>query len=198
MHADELSVAEGTVRELVSAQFPQWTGHAIRRVDSEGTVNALFRIGEQLVARLPLRPADAGSARRWLEAEARAARELLGRTRFATPRPIAHGEPGAGYPMPWAVQTWILGATASRADPSGSVAFAHDLAEFIQDVRAIDTGGRTFTGTSRGGDLHAHDEWMHTCLQRSQALLDMSLVRDLWRRLRDLLVVPPTSWPTPT
>lgn len=132
----------------------------------------------------------------WLEAEARAARELLGRTRLATPPPIALGEPGAGYPMPWAVQTWIPGTTASRAAPSGSVAFAHDLAEFIQDVRAIDTGGRTFTGTGRGGDLYAHDEWMRTCLERSQGVLDVARVRDRWHRLRDCLVVTATSWRT--
>jgi aminoglycoside phosphotransferase (APT) family kinase protein len=37
-----------------------------------------------------------------------AARELLGRTPFATPEPIAIGEPGAGYPLPWSVQTWLL------------------------------------------------------------------------------------------
>jgi hypothetical protein len=37
--------------------------------------------------------------RRRLEAEAAAARELHGRTRFATPEPVALGEPGPGYPM---------------------------------------------------------------------------------------------------
>jgi len=111
---------------------------------------------------------------------------LQGRTRFATPRPVALGEPGAGYPMPWAVQTWLDGTTASRTDPSGSVAFARDLAEFIRDVRAIDTGGRTFSGTGRGGQLPARDAWMHLCLERSQGLLDVARVRELWQRLRAL------------
>jgi aminoglycoside phosphotransferase (APT) family kinase protein len=61
------------------------------------------------LARLPLVPEKVDATRRWLEAEARAARKLLGRTRFPTPRPVALGEPGPGYPMPWSVQTWLRG-----------------------------------------------------------------------------------------
>jgi aminoglycoside phosphotransferase (APT) family kinase protein len=47
-----------------------------------------------------------------VEAEAAAGRELAGRTPFATPEPVALGEPGAGYPLPWSVQTWLPGVTA--------------------------------------------------------------------------------------
>ena len=47
-----------------------------------------------------LQPGDVGATRRWLESEARAARELLGRTRFRTPEPVAVGEPGEGFPLP--------------------------------------------------------------------------------------------------
>ena len=83
--------------------------------------------------------------------EAQAARELLGRTRFPTPEPVALGEPGAGYPLPWSVQTWLPGTVATDEDPGESVAFAHDLAEFIYGVRAIDTRGRAFSGRGRGG-----------------------------------------------
>lgn len=63
------------------------------------------RVGDQLAARFPLQLADVASARQRLESEADAARELLGRTRFATPEVVAIGEPGAGYPLSWSVQT---------------------------------------------------------------------------------------------
>ena len=42
---------------------------------------------------------------RRLQHGVRPPRELLGRTRFPTPEPVALGEPGAGYPLPWSVQT---------------------------------------------------------------------------------------------
>jgi aminoglycoside phosphotransferase (APT) family kinase protein len=182
MHPGQLDVAPETVRRLVAGQFTQWGELPLRAVPTQGTVNALFRLGDDLVARLPLVPAD--DARRRLEAEAAAAAELHGRTRFATPEPVAIGEPGPGYPMPWSVQTWLPGTVAS---PDGhSEAFAHDLAEFIEGVRAIDTRGRTFSGDNRGGHLPDHDAWMETCLDRSEDLLDVPPLRRLWAALRKL------------
>ena len=50
-------------------------------------------------------------------------------------------DPGAATRCPWSVQTWLPGTAATDDDPGGVRAFAHDLAEFIPDVRAIDTGG---------------------------------------------------------
>ena len=186
MHADQLTVSLRTVSELVSTQFPQWQALPIEPVDSPGTVNAIFRIGDQFTARFPLQPQGADEARRWLEREAQAALELLGRTRFPTPEPAGIGEPGCGYPMPWSVQTWIPGVSATGDDPGGSVAFAGDLAEFIRDVRAIDVQGRTFGGSGRGGQLHAHEEWMETCFRQSEELLDVPRLRRTWAAMRDL------------
>jgi aminoglycoside phosphotransferase (APT) family kinase protein len=99
---------------------------------------------------------------------------------------VAVGEPGVGYPLPWSVQTWLPGVPATDSDPGGSVAFARDLADLIHDLRAIDTRGRTFDGTSRGGDLRAQDAWMAVCFERSSELLDVPVLRRLWRELRDL------------
>jgi aminoglycoside phosphotransferase (APT) family kinase protein len=186
VHPDQLVVPVATVRALVDAQFPAWRDLPIRRVAGHGTVNAIFRLGDRLAARFPLVRRDVGDARRWLAAEAAAARQLAGRTRFRTPEPVALGEPGAGYPLPWSVQTWLAGTVATEADPAESVPFAHDLAEFIQGVRAIDTGGRVFAGTGRGGDLRAHDAWLETCFERSERLLDVPRLRRVWARMRQL------------
>jgi aminoglycoside phosphotransferase (APT) family kinase protein len=186
MHDGQLAISPGMVRELVDGQFAGWRNLAITAVRSSGTVNAIFRIGDQLAARFPLMPGDAAAVRRRLESEAAAARELAGRTRFGTPEPVAVGEPGAGYPLPWAVQTWLPGVTALDEDPGGSMLFAHDLAEFIGGVRAIGTGGRTFSGRGRGGDLRSHDQWMQTCLERSGRLLDVPRLRRLWEAMREL------------
>jgi aminoglycoside phosphotransferase (APT) family kinase protein len=186
MHANQLIVSVEMVRTLVDGQFPEWRGLPIRSIASQGTVNAIFRIGEHLAARFPLRPADVERTRRWLESEAQAARELKGRTRFPTPEPVALGQPGAGYPLPWSVQTWLPGVAASDDDPGESVAFAHDLAEFISDVRAIDTRGRTFSGDGRGGDLQSNEAWMQTCFENSERLLDVPRLRRMWEVMRSL------------
>jgi aminoglycoside phosphotransferase (APT) family kinase protein len=184
MHPNQLTVTIGTVEALVAEQFPAWAELPIRAVASQGTVNALFRIGDRLAARFPLQPASVSETLRSLQSEAAAARELAGSTRFPTPEPVALGAPGHGYPLPWAVQTWIPGVDATKADPGESAAFAHDLADFIRSVRAIDTRGRAFTGSGRGGALASQDEWMQTCFSRSQGLLDVPRLRRMWQGLR--------------
>ena len=186
MHADQLAVSVDAVRELVAQQFPDWRHLPIRAVASQGTVNAIFRIGDGLAARFPLLPGDAEATRRQLDSEAQAGRELMGRTRFPTPDPVALGEPGAGYPLPWAVQTWLRGTVATDEDPGESDGFALDLAEFIHGVRAIDMRGRTFSGGGRGGDLRSHDAWMQMCFEQSGQLLDVPRLRRMWGDLREL------------
>jgi aminoglycoside phosphotransferase (APT) family kinase protein len=186
MHADQLTISLETVRELVGDQFPRWRDLPVRALPSSGTVNAIFRIGERLAARFPLEPGDVGAKRAWLAAEAEAAAELAGRTRFPTPEPVALGEPGRGYPLPWSVQTWLPGVVATDDDPGESVGFAEDLAAFIADVRAIDTRGRTFRGGGRGGELPTHDGWMDTCFRHSEGLLDVPRLRGMWSDLRTL------------
>lgn len=168
-----------TVRRLVDEQFPDWVSLPVERVRGEGTVNAIFKLGDRLSARLPLRPAPVETIRQALRSEADAARLLAGRTRFATPQIVAVGEPGLGYPLPWSVQTWVPGITATLADSGASFGFAHDLADFVASVRAIDPDGRSFAGSGRGGHLRSHDDWMEECLPRSAGLFDVGRVRQL-------------------
>lgn len=183
MHAEELRVTADMARELVAVQFPRWAELSVVPVASAGTVNAIFRIGDDLAARFPLRPGDGDATLRWLRSEGDAARALQGRTRFPVPAPIAIGAPGSGYPLPWSVQTWLDGHTAYEEDPSASSSFAEDLAGFIADVHAIDVGGRRFSGAGRGGDLRSHDSWMRECFAASAHLLAVPPLRRMWSRL---------------
>jgi hypothetical protein len=124
MHERQLAVSAVQVRALVGRQFPRWRNLPVRKVISAGTVNAIFRIGEHYAARFPLQPMAPDAVLAWLRAEADAASELAGRTRFPTPEPVAIGEPGEGYPLPWALQTWLDGIVATAEDPGASVPFA--------------------------------------------------------------------------
>jgi aminoglycoside phosphotransferase (APT) family kinase protein len=186
MHEGQLTVTVDVVGALVAEQFPAWAHLPIRPVASHGTVNALYRIGDRLAARFPLQPGEFAATRRWLEAEAEAAAELFGQTRFPTPEPVALGQPGPGYPLPWSVQAWVPGTVATEADAGHSTDFARDLAEFVAGVRAIPTRGRSFAGSGRGGVLTSQDEWLKTCFARSEGLLDVTRLQRLWSTLRGL------------
>lgn len=186
MHDGELTISDELVRALLTEQFPRWAGDPVRRVASGGTVNAIFRIGEGLVARFPLVGDDPDQALEVLEAEALSAAEFARCSPVPAPVPVALGAPGPGYPLPWSVQTWLPGTVAGGDDLRHGDRFADDLAELITALRSVDTRGRTFSGSNRGGDLHDHDAWMATCLSRSAGLLDVTTAARMWDGFRDL------------
>lgn len=186
MHEGQLRVTTDIVGDLVAEQFPEWGSHPIRRVRPGGTVNAIFLIGDEFAARLPLQHQGLEVVRAWLESEAVAAHRLGAATSFPIPQPVAIGKPGVAYPLPWSIHTWLPGVTAYEDDPGSSEAFAVDLARFIGDVRSIDTEGRTFDGTNRGGDLRFDEDWMARCFEQSEGLVDVPSLRTIWARLREL------------
>lgn len=186
MHDDEVRIAPAAARRLIVGRFPQWRDLPIRPVVADGTAHAIHRIGDDLAARFPLQGRNPDEVRRRLVAEAAAARELASCSPVPTPAPVAIGEPGEGYPLPWSVQTWVDGQVATDEDPGGSTAFAHDLAGFIRALRAQDTRGRRFSGSRRGGDLRDHDDRMRTYFHNSAGLLDVAPLRQLWCELREL------------
>src|SRR5690348_15673449 len=107
MHEDQLHVDVDIARRLISEQFPQWRNEPISELATAGTVNAIYRIGDEAAARFPLRPDDAGTGPGLLRAEATALAEFAAYSPFPAPRPVAIGSPGSGYPSHWSVQTWV-------------------------------------------------------------------------------------------
>src|SRR5262249_4372476 len=93
MHADELLIEIPLVRGLLEEQFPEWAALPLTGVPSMGTDNALYRLGRDLVVRLPrIEWATGGIEKdfRWLPLLA----PLLP---VAIPAPLARGRPGAGF-----------------------------------------------------------------------------------------------------
>ena len=186
MHANQLHVDAELVRALVDGQYPEWSGLPIEPISGSGTVNAIFRIGHDLTARLPLQRTDPTLARSELEREAGALAEFAAVSPFPAPMPVALGRPGVGYPMPWAVQTWLDGEVASPVSVAASAALAQDLAELIRTLRSAPTRGRRFRGRGRGGILRDHDAYVLECIERTEQFSDGEPLRALWERFREL------------
>lgn len=186
MHNDQVQIDIDLARDLILGQFPQYEDEKITPLPAAGTVNAIFRIGSKYTARFPLRLTDAVQAAARLREEAAAMEELAECCPFPTPRPIGIGKPDKAYPMPWLLQNWIDGETATAEGLSGSVTFARDLARLVNALRMADVNGRHFDGRGRGGRLSSHDDWMEVCFSQSEGFLDVPRLRDMWATLRDL------------
>src|SRR4051812_21651403 len=111
MHAEEGATDVALVRRLVAGQVPPWAALPARPVPSAGTDNALYRLGDDLVVRLP----RIGWAVTDVEAEQRRLRRLAPHLPLPIPEPLAAGKPDVGYPWPWSVYRWLPGEEA-RAD----------------------------------------------------------------------------------
>ncbi|MCE4027061.1 phosphotransferase [Microbacterium sp. Au-Mic1] len=174
---------EAAATERIAAAFPALAELPVHALSTPGTVNALFRIGDAHVARFPLQSAPLDD----VSAEARALDEFATCSLF--PAPVVDGviDRDEDYPSAWSVQTWIPGRTAaetlSEEDPGALPLLADDLARLIGALRLTPLRGRTFDGRGRGGELHAHEEWMAECFARSGHLLDVPAACALWERL---------------
>ncbi len=183
LHDDQFPIDEALVRSLVDGRFPRWSGLPLLRVAAEGTVNAIYRLGDDLAVRLPLRP---GVTRADLGAAAAAAAELAAAVSVPSPTIIEIGDATAEYPSPWSIQTWVDGVTATEQPVHTDASFGHDLGRLVLELRSTATGGRVFDRDGRGGDLPDHDRWMATCFDRSEALIDVEPLRAMWAELRSL------------
>jgi aminoglycoside phosphotransferase (APT) family kinase protein len=136
MHDDELEIDERLVRRLLAEQFPEWAELSLTRVEPEGTVNAIFRLGEDLSVRLARRdgPTEPGGKEvEWLP-------KLAPVLPLEIPVPVAQGHPSDDYPWYWDVYTWVAGKTAPL-DAIDAIRAARDLAALIAALQGVDPAG---------------------------------------------------------
>jgi aminoglycoside phosphotransferase (APT) family kinase protein len=136
MHADELDIDVTLVRRLLGEQFPNWANLPLRRVEPAGTVNAIFRLGDELSLRLPRRHGSTkpgGKEFDWLP-------RLAPSLPLEIPVPVVQGRPTGDYPWFWDVYTWAEGRTAA-VEEVDAIKAARDLAAFVGALQRVDPAG---------------------------------------------------------
>jgi aminoglycoside phosphotransferase (APT) family kinase protein len=91
MHADELEIDEALVRGLLAAQFAHWADLPLARVEPAGTVNAVYRLGDDLAVRLARRNGPSAPGAKEVEWLPRLAPLLP----LEIPVPVGQGRPTA-------------------------------------------------------------------------------------------------------
>lgn len=159
MHDDEVETDAALVARLVATQFPEWASLPVSRVASYGTDNAIYRLGEELSARLPRIHWAVAPVEREFEWLPRIAPALP----VEVPLPLALGAPGEGYEWPWTVCRWLDGTHPTIDGEDGDdERLAVDLAHFVRAMRSLDPAGAPTTAWPR--PLHEEDELVRTNL----------------------------------
>lgn len=123
--AADIEIDESLVRSLLREQHPDLADLPLRAIEC-GWDNALFRLGDALVVRLPRRAA----AKQLIEHEQRWLPELAAVLPIPVPAPVRVGRPAANYPWRWSIVPWLRGCTADLCEPRADQ--AERLAAFLR------------------------------------------------------------------
>ncbi|MCL7379384.1 aminoglycoside phosphotransferase family protein [Streptomyces sp. 35G-GA-8] len=184
LHESEIRVDEAVVRSLLREQRPEWAALPVSLAGA-GTDNTMYRLGDQLLIRLPRTPDNAEAVRKeqtWLP-------RLAPYLSCRIPEPVYAGTPSSAFPLAWSVYRWIDGGDAGPGSVTDWPAFGADLAAVVQRLHSIPLMGAAREGELswyRGGGLRACDRWISGCFDDCQTIqgldLDIAHLRRLWQK----------------
>ena len=180
MHADEVHTDAALVRRLIASQFPQWSELPIRPLAASGTVNSLFRLGDDMVVRLPRRTGHD------VESDHATLRRLAPLLPLEIPEPLALGLPGEGYAGSWCIDRWVDSEHPVAGETTSALAL--EIATFIATLRRIDTAGAPPSG--RGNTLRRFDAATREAITQLTGTIDAAAATAAWD---DALAAPEWS-----
>lgn len=108
----EIEIDTALVLNLLQRQHPDLMHLPIKLFDA-GWDNAIFRLGDKLLVRLPRHQAAA----KLIEQEQICLPLLAPRLTIPVATPYRIGEPTSNYPWKWSILPWIEGVTAAQELP---------------------------------------------------------------------------------
>ena len=189
MPAAEVDVPADLVRRLILDQHPDLAGLPVRKL-ANGWDNVVFRLGDDLAARMPRREVAAGFLRneqRWLPV-------LAPRLPLPVPEPLRIGEPGFGYPWPWSVVPFLPGRPAADTPPSDSREAAVAIGRFLGALHVAAPGDAP-DNPFRGGRLAQRSATFAENLHIVAAEIDCATHAAIMRTWTAALAAP--AWDRP-
>jgi aminoglycoside phosphotransferase (APT) family kinase protein len=175
MHPAEILTDLTLVGRLLAAQFPQWASLPIEKVASFGTDNAMYRLGENMVVRLPRihwAAKDVEREHEWLP-------RLAPHLPVAIPVPLGKGVPGEGYPYAWSIYRWLVGTNRVVGQLAKPTQLVHDLVKFLKTLQAIDPTDAP--PAAKNGNLLSKDEEVRSNIQALSSEFDPVALSAVWQ-----------------
>ena len=164
---------------LVRSQFPRWADLPVKPVVSSGTVNALFRLGDEMVIRLPYRE----SAVQFPDKEHQWLPKLAPHLSLSVPVPLEKGRPESDYPWLWSIYSWLEGEDGWIQPIEDLAQAAIDLAGFITNLQHIDPSDGPRHGIHnnfRGEPLADRDPLVRSAIEELGDRIDRRRVTKAW------------------
>jgi aminoglycoside phosphotransferase (APT) family kinase protein len=172
--AATVDVPADLVKRLLAGQYPDLARLPVRFL-AEGWDNAMFRVGDELLARMPRREYGAAilvREQRWLPL-------LAARLPIPIPYTERMGLPAHGYPWPWSIVPYLPGQPAADAAEIDAERVAATVGGFLGALHApapADAPPNPF----RGGPLTDRAEEFEASLRLVCGQVDEQAVRRVW------------------
>jgi aminoglycoside phosphotransferase (APT) family kinase protein len=177
----EVDVTLDLVRKLLDDQHPDLAGQPIETL-ANGWDNVIFRLGDDLLIRLPRRELAARLVlheQRWLPVLApRLPPEIK------IPAPVRVGRPTRDYPWSWSITPFLPGQVAARTPPADPVKAARSLGSFLRKLH-FPAPADAPRNRVRGVPLAERDETVMSNIDILRGVIDEAAVTAEWETARD-------------
>lgn len=185
MENSPITVDLNLARKLIDTQFPQWKDLTLHPVEHQGWDNRTFRLGDQMLVRLP----SGAEYERQVTKEHHWLPIIAPKLPLPIPQPIAIGKPSKNYPWDWSIYKWLDGSSANSIllNDSQLETIAKQLANFLIAFHKIDITDGPTAGLHnwwRAAHPSVYDKETQALIQQLKNFIDADSANSLWERAR--------------
>jgi len=180
---NNIEITLDVVRNLILEQFPQWSNLPIKPVELSGWDNRTFRLGDEMLIRLPSAEGyvvQVLKEQKWLP-------KLANNLSVQIPTPIALGKPSELYPWSFSIYNWIEGNSANsiKIEEKYLEGIALQLANFLNELHKIDIINGPLAGKHnyfRGATLSVYEEEAKKAIENLKDLINYEKSLLIWKK----------------
>lgn len=170
-------------KRLIVSQFPEYADLNLIEVEQQGHDNKTYRIGNNMLIRMP----TAESYALKVPIEQELLPKLAKHLSIAIPAPIKMGKSSEDYPYPFSIYKWVDGRSANHIafDEQLLENIGYQLAKFLKELHAITDVEGPAPGQHnwwRGCHISVYDEAAREQITNLGDFIDADSALELWKK----------------
>ncbi len=179
----QLDIRSDLAYKLIAKQFPEFADLPIISVEQQGHDNRTFRLGKDMLIRIPAGEAYALKVPK----EQALLLKLAPLLTFSIPVPIKMGTPSNDFPYPFSIYKWLEGTSLNFLvlDNHCVEKLALDLTKFLKELQSIDNVDGPAPGQHnwwRGDHPSVYDKDAREQIARLSNVIDADKAIKLWEK----------------
>lgn len=182
-------------RQLIASQFPAYAHLPIASVEKQGHDNRTYRLGREMLIRMPT---DSSYALK-VPKEQELLPKLAPYLSLQIPVPLKMGTPSPAFPYPFSIYQWLEGTSINllTLEQKACEQLARDLAQFLKELHSITAVAGPAPGQHnwwRGDHLSVYDTGARAQIAKLADEIDAHRAMDLWERACRTTWKKPPVW----